>query len=67
MYDHARTAIDRTDTNIEVPFETTIPWRDVTLTNQDGTGIPILESVNNQHHIIFYRADGSNTFRIYIW
>jgi hypothetical protein len=61
-------AADTTDDNInEITYETIVPWRNVTLTNKAGTGLPILSSENFQHHIDFYSAAGSTAFRIYIW
>ena len=61
-------AIDTTDTAArEITYETIIPWRNVTLTNAAGVGLPILDSSNYQHHINFFSAEGSVTFRIYIW
>ncbi|MHA1126146.1 MAG: hypothetical protein ACTSO7_14445 [Candidatus Heimdallarchaeota archaeon] len=61
-------AADVTDTDMgEVTYETVVSWRDVTLTNAAGTGLPLLESDNVQHHINFFSAEGSITFRIFIW
>lgn len=61
-------AADITDTNIgEMTYETIVPWRNVTLTNAAGSGLPLLLSENYQHHINFFSAEGSLTFRIYIW
>lgn len=61
-------AIDSSDSSIsEIPFETTIPWQDVSLVNKAGTGLPLLYSESFQQHIDFIRAAGSNTFTIYIW
>lgn len=60
--------VDITDTDSdEVPYETTIPWQSVSLTNEGGTGLPVIKSIDAQHHIDFIRATGSNTFTIYIW
>jgi hypothetical protein len=61
-------ATDITDSLVdEVSFETTIPWTDVSLTNQEGTGIPILRSNNLQHHLNFLRTEGSTLYKILIW
>ena len=61
-------ATDITDSSIsDIPFETTVPWQDVTLVNKAGTGLPLLSSDSFQQHIDFIRAAGSNTFTIYIW
>ncbi len=61
-------AIDNSDASIsEIPFETTVPWQDVSLVNKAGTGLPLLSSDSFQQHIDFIRAAGSNTFTIYIW
>ncbi|MHA1243218.1 MAG: hypothetical protein ACTSP7_01475 [Candidatus Heimdallarchaeota archaeon] len=61
-------AADITDENInEISYETIVPWRNVTLTNAAGTGLPLLLSENYQHHIDFFSAEGSESFRIYIW
>lgn len=55
------------DTFDELSYETTLPWRDVTLSNKAGTGLPVINSYNNQHQISFVRAAGSDAFTIYIW
>ena len=56
-------------TDIDIPtiiYETALPWRNVTLSNAAGTGLPVLESQNLQHNLCFYRSEGTTTFRLYV-
>ncbi|TFF85281.1 hypothetical protein EU523_00080 [Candidatus Heimdallarchaeota archaeon] len=58
---------DTTDSKTEiVEYETTIPWRNVTLYNDQGTGLPIIRSSSFQHYVKFIRASGTSSIRIYI-
>ncbi|MCF2143012.1 MAG: hypothetical protein ACTSXO_06310 [Candidatus Heimdallarchaeota archaeon] len=60
-------ASDLTDSNIqEVVFETTIPWRNVTLVSPSGLGLPVITSTLDQHYVAFQSLEGTEAFRIII-
>ncbi|TET32240.1 MAG: hypothetical protein E3J70_01220 [Candidatus Heimdallarchaeota archaeon] len=61
-------AIDTSDQAVgTVQFETTIPWRNVTLSNVAGNGLPLITSGELQHFISFQRTEGTDSFKIVIW
>lgn len=60
-------AIDVNDEGVsEILFETTIPWRDVTLVDADGSGLPVVTSSLEQHFVAFQSNEGTEAFRIII-
>ncbi len=63
--------IEATDTSDQaigsVQFETTVPWRNVTLSNVAGNGLPLITSGELQHFISFQRTEGTDSFKIVIW
>ena len=61
-------AVDIDDPEVDnIPYETTIPWRNVTLSSAGGTGLPVIYSYETQHYMSFVRNEGSDAFRIIIW
>ncbi|NHK32971.1 MAG: hypothetical protein FK730_16610 [Asgard group archaeon] len=60
-------ANDLSNDDLEVVFETTIPWQDVTLTSVGGIGLPVISSLYDQHFISFVRSEGTESFRIIVW
>ncbi|MBK5112355.1 MAG: hypothetical protein KGD59_10420 [Candidatus Heimdallarchaeota archaeon] len=61
-------AVDTSDQDVStIQFETTIPWRNVTLSNVAGTGLPQITSGVLQHFISFQRTEGTDSFKIVIW
>ncbi len=61
-------AADTTDQGVgEIQFETTIPWRNVTLSGVAGIGLPVITGGEFQHFISFQRAEGTDSFKIVIW
>ncbi|HUT82039.1 MAG TPA: hypothetical protein VMZ29_12635 [Candidatus Bathyarchaeia archaeon] len=60
-------AVDTIQDNTVVIFETTLPWRDVSLTSPDGLSLPLIQSnVGDQHYVCFLRNEGTQAFRIII-
>ena len=60
-------AIDLNDEGVsEIVFETTIPWRDVTLVSASGSGLPVVTSSLDQHFVAFESNEGTEAFRIII-
>ena len=60
-------AVDLNDRTINpIIYESTIPWRNVTLVSGTGTGLPTINSNEAQHYLCFQRSEGTETFRIRI-